>query len=402
VSTSEAIELVFRDEAGQVVATLIRLFGDIDIAEEAVQEAFEVAMKRWPEHGLPANRGGWIMTTAKRRALDRLRRESSRNDRQAQAALLHASSEESTMGKTQPVPDDRLRLVFTCCHPALSVEAQLALTLRLIGGLRTEEIARAFLVPEATIAQRLVRAKRKISAAKIPYRVPEDWELPERLPLVLAVIYLIFNQGYTASEELSHEALRLGGVLAQLMSDAPEVSGLLALMLLVEARRGARVDAAGQMVPLANQDRNLWDRQLIDKGLEIVRACLRRSLPGPYQLQAAINAVHCDATSGDATDWAQILALYDQLLAVMPTPVVALNRAVAVAENSGPLTALLIVDSLELKGYQPYHATRADLLRRLGRDSEATAEYDCAIVLSSSAAERLFLENRRAALQSPT
>jgi RNA polymerase sigma-70 factor, ECF subfamily len=281
VPASEAIEAVFRDEAGQVVATLVRLFGDIDIAEEAVQEAFVAAMERWPAQGMPANRGGWIMTTAKRRALDRLRRESSRNHRHAQAALLLAANEESEMDDTQPVPDDRLRLIFTCCHPALSAEVQLALTLRLIYGLCTEEIARAFLVPEATMAQRLVRAKRKISAAKIPYRVPEDWELPERLPPVLAVIYLMFNEGYTASAELSREAIRLGGVLAQLMPDEPEVSGLVALMLLLEARREARIDAAGRMVPLAEQDRDLWDRRLLDKGLEIVRACVRRNLPGP-------------------------------------------------------------------------------------------------------------------------
>jgi RNA polymerase sigma-70 factor, ECF subfamily len=402
VPASEAIEAVFRDEAGQVVATLARLFGDIDIAEEAVQEAFVAAMERWPAQGMPANRGGWIMTTAKRRALDRLRRESSRNHRHAQAALLLAANEESEMDDTQPVPDDRLRLIFTCCHPALSAEVQLALTLRLIYGLCTEEIARAFLVPEATMAQRLVRAKRKISAAKIPYRVPEDWELPERLPPVLAVIYLMFNEGYTASAELSREAIRLGGVLAQLMPDEPEVSGLVALMLLLEARREARIDAAGRMVPLAEQDRDLWDRRLLDKGLEIVRACVRRNLPGPYQLQAAINAVHCHASTGAATEWTQILALYDQLLAFMPTPVVALNRAVAVAEIDGPFAALSILDSLELEGYQPYHAARADLLRRLGRDSEAIAEYDCAIALSTSAAGSRFLAKRRASLESST
>jgi RNA polymerase sigma-70 factor, ECF subfamily len=402
VPASEAIEAVFRDEAGQVVATLVRLFGDIDIAEEAVQEAFVAAMERWPAQGMPANRGGWIMTTAKRRALDRLRRESSRNHRHAQAALLLAANEESEMDDTQPVPDDRLRLIFTCCHPALSAEVQLALTLRLIYGLCTEEIARAFLVPEATMAQRLVRAKRKISAAKIPYRVPEDWELPERLPPVLAVIYLMFNEGYTASAELSREAIRLGGVLAQLMPDEPEVSGLVALMLLLEARREARIDAAGRMVPLAEQDRDLWDRRLLDKGLEIVRACVRRNLPGPYQLQAAINAVHCHASTGAATEWTQILALYDQLLAFMPTPVVALNRAVAVAEIDGPFAALSILDSLELEGYQPYHAARADLLRRLGRDSEAIAEYDCAIALSTSAAGSRFLAKRRASLESST
>jgi RNA polymerase sigma-70 factor, ECF subfamily len=342
------------------------------------------------------------MTTAKRRALDRLRRESSRNHRHAQAALLLAANEESEMDDTQPVPDDRLRLIFTCCHPALSAEVQLALTLRLIYGLCTEEIARAFLVPEATMAQRLVRAKRKISAAKIPYRVPEDWELPERLPPVLAVIYLMFNEGYTASAELSREAIRLGGVLAQLMPDEPEVSRLVALMLLLEARREARIDAAGRMVPLAEQDRDLWDRRLLDKGLEIVRACVRRNLPGPYQLQAAINAVHCHASTGAATEWTQILALYDQLLAFMPTPVVALNRAVAVAEIDGPFAALSILDSLELEGYQPYHAARADLLRRLGRDSEAIAEYDCAIALSTSAAGSRFLAKRRASLESST
>jgi RNA polymerase sigma-70 factor, ECF subfamily len=342
------------------------------------------------------------MTTAKRRALDRLRRESSRNHRHAQAALLLAANEESEMDDTQPVPDDRLRLIFTCCHPALSAEVQLALTLRLIYGLCTEEIARAFLVPEATMAQRLVRAKRKISAAKIPYRVPEDWELPERLPPVLAVIYLMFNEGYTASAELSREAIRLGGVLAQLMPDEPEVSGLVALMLLLEARREARIDAAGRMVPLAEQDRDLWDRRLLDKGLEIVRACVRRNLPGPYQLQAAINAVHCHASTGAATEWTQILALYDQLLAFMPTPVVALNRAVAVAEIDGPFAALSILDSLELEGYQPYHAARADLLPRLGRDSEAIAEYDCAIALSTSAAGSRFLAKRRASLESST
>jgi RNA polymerase sigma-70 factor (ECF subfamily) len=395
VAAAEAIELVFRDEAGQVVATLVRLFGDIDIAEEAVQEAFAVAMMRWPTDGIPPNRGGWIMTTAKRKALDRLRRESSRSTRHAQAALLHAASEEAEMDKTQPVQDDRLRLMFTCCHPALGVEAQLALTLRLIGGLQTPDIARAFLVPEATVAQRLVRAKRKIVAAKIPYRVPEDWELPERLPPVLAVIYLMFNEGYAGSPELSCEAIRLGGVLAQLMPDEPEVAGLVALMLLTEARRGARIDPDGQMVPLDEQDRTLWNRRLLDKGLEIVRACLRRNLPGPYQLQAAINAVHSDAATGVETDWAQILALYDQLFEVMPTPVVALNRAVALAEVDGPAAALELIDQLALTGYQPFHAARADLLSRLGRVDEASAEYDSAIALAPSAAVRFFLEDRR-------
>jgi RNA polymerase sigma-70 factor (ECF subfamily) len=397
VSASEAIERAFRDGAGHAVATLVRLFGDIDIAEEAVQEAFEVALDHWPADGVPPNPRGWIMTTAKRKALDRLRRELTRNERHAQAALLHAV-EEIEMTEAQPVPDDRLRLIFTCCHPALSSEAQMALTLRLICGLQTPEIARAFLVPEATLAQRLVRAKRKIAAARIPYRVPDDWELPERLPPVLAVIYLMFNEGYLASAELSQEALRLGGVLAQLMPDVPEASGLLALMLLVESRRCARIDTAGRMVPLNEQDRSLWDRPMIEKGLEIVRACVRRNLPGPYQLQAAINALHCDAAIAAATEWTGILTLYDQLMAVMPTSVVALNRAVAVAEVDGPLAALSIVDSLELNGYQPFHATRADLLRRLGRGQEAAADYDSAIALSTITAQRLFLEKRRASL----
>jgi RNA polymerase sigma-70 factor (ECF subfamily) len=399
---SEAIELVFRDEAGQVVATLVRLFGDIDIAEEAVQEAFEVALDRWPTEGIPPNRGGWIMTTAKRKALDRLRRESSRNQRQAQAALLHAAAEESEMVDTQPVRDDRLRLIFTCCHPALNVEAQMALTLRLICGLQTAEIARSFLVPEATMAQRLVRAKRKISAAKIPYRVPEDWELPARLPIVLAVIYLMFNEGYSGAAELSHEAIRVGGVLARLMPDEPEVAGLMALMLLVEARRGARVDATGQMVPLEKQDRGLWDRRLVDTGLDIVRSCVRRNLPGPYQLQAAIHAVHCNATTSADTDWTQILALYDQLMAMMPTAVIALNRAVAVAEVHGPAAALEIVDTIDLDAYQPFHATRADLLRRLGRPAEAASEYDVAIALTTDPVARVFLESRRAAIELPS
>ncbi len=394
----EAIELVFRDEAGQVVATLVRLFGDIDIAEEAVQEAFEVALVRWPFEGIPPNRGGWIMTTAKRKALDRLRRESSRHDRHAQAALLHASSEEIEMNVDAPVGDDRLRLIFTCCHPALSVEAQMALALRLICGLQTPDIARAFLVPEATLAQRLVRAKRKISAANIPYRVPEDWELPDRLPPVLAVVYLMFNEGHGSSAELSREAIRLGGLLAGLMPDDPEVAGLVALMLLVEARRAARVDAAGRMVPLDEQDRTLWDRRQLDRGLDIVRACVRRNLPGPYQIQAAINAVHCDGASSADTDWRQILALYDQLLDVMPSSVVELNRSVALAEVAGAAAALEVVDTLALDGYQPFHATRADLLRRLDRRAEAATEYDAAISLATDPAARLFLQGRRATM----
>jgi RNA polymerase sigma-70 factor (ECF subfamily) len=397
MTTSEAIEHVFREDGGQAVATLIRLFGDIDLAEEAVQDAFEVAVERWTVHGMPANPGGWIMTTARRKAIDRLRRESTRDQRHAHAALLHAAPGGREM-EPHTVADDRLRLIFTCCHPALGVEAQLALTLRLIGGLRTEEIARAFLVPEATVAQRLVRAKRKIALTKIPYRVPEDWELPERLPPVLAAIYLIFNEGYGTSSELSAEAIRLGDVLAGLMSDEPEVMGLVALMVLIEARRPARTDAHGAMVPLDEQDRSLWDRPMLERGLGLVRSCVRRDLPGPYQLQAAINAVHCSAATAADTDWSQIRTLYDQLSVVLPTAVVALNRAIAVAEVDGPDAALSILGGLELDGYQPYHAARADLLRRLGRRAEAIDAYDRAIALSVSPAELHFLEGRRTAL----
>ncbi|MDQ2588793.1 RNA polymerase sigma factor [Saccharothrix yanglingensis] len=401
----EPVERVFRAEHGRAVAVLARVFGDLDIAEEAVQDAFVEAVRRWPADGVPPSPAGWIITTARNRAVDRLRRESSRGSRHEQAARLTGRGEPAEEGPVEEdvVVDERLRLIFTCCHPALNPAARVALTLRLLGGLSTAEIARAFLVPEATMAQRLVRAKAKIRDARIPYRVPGGAELPDRVGAVLAVVYLVFGEGYSAAsgdvlvrDGLCVEAVRLGRLLAELMPDEPEVIGLLALMLLLHARRAARTGPDGGLVRLAEQDRSRWDRDLLVEGRELVRRCLRRGRPGPYQVQAAINAVHSDPPP---TDWSQVVALYDHLLVLSPSPVVALNRAVAVAELDGPGVALALVEDLPLTGYHLFHAVRGDLLRRLGRAGEAAGAFGRALALAGNDVERDLLRRNLDALR---
>ena len=401
---SDQIAAVVRAEHGRVVAGLIRRFGDLDVAEDALSEALVAALEKWPVDGLPPNPAAWLTKVAGNKAIDRIRREKLRDSKYAEAAML---TDDTPHEPTGPVEDDRLRLIFTCCHPALAAPARVALTLRLLGGLTVAEIAQAFLVPETTMAQRITRAKSKIKQAHIPYRVPRPDDLAERLDAVLAVLYLIFNEGYLSSGaeepirgELCEEALRLTRQLQDVsveIGSPPEVDGLLALMLLLEARRTARV-ADGSLVTLPDQDRSLWDAELIDEGHTLVRRCLAINRPGPYQLQAAINAVHTDALDASMTDWSQVVALYDQLMWVSPTPIVALNRAVALAELDGPHVALAIVDGLDLATYHPWHATRAHLLRRLERYDDARAAYRRAIELTDNEAERTWLTRRLAEL----
>jgi RNA polymerase sigma-70 factor (ECF subfamily) len=410
VTIDDVITRVHRNEWARVVATLARRFGDLDIAEEAAAEAFAVAVERWPADGVPPNPGAWLTTTAGNKALDRLRRESKRDDKHRQALMIDQSSPPpEPLGA---IADERLRLVFTCAHPALAMEARIGLTLRMVGGLTVPEIARAFLVPETTMAQRITRAKAKIKAAGIPWKVPDADDLPTRVAGVLAVLYLVFNEGYLASSaeadpiraDLTAEALRLTRLVRELLPDDGEVVGLLALMLLIEARRGARVSAHGELVTLDQQDRGSWDRALIAEGHTLVRERLASGQrPGRYQVLAAINAVHTDAHDARDTEWSQVVALYDQLVVLDPSPVVALNRAIAVAELDGPHVALAQVEALTepLDGYHAFHATRADLLRRLGRSADARAAYDRAIELAGNTAESAYLTRRRDELGRP-
>lgn len=388
---------IFKRQSGRAVATLVRHFGVIDVAEEAVQEAFVEAVRRWPQAGIPPSPAGWIITTAKNRAIDRLRREAIRDDRQTEATRLLDSDEPAEI---EIVEDDQLRLIFTCCHPALAVNAQVALTLRLIAGLQTDEIARGFLVSESTMAQRLVRAKRKIKAANIPYRIPGDAELPDRLRPVLAVIYLVYNEGHLATSgdqlirhDVADEAVRLAQLVARLMPDEPEVIGLLALLLLTESRRRARTGSNGELIRLADQDRTLWEQSLIQEGQELVRACLRRNQPGPYQIQAAIAAVHSTARTAAETDWRQIVVLYDQLLGFTTSPIVKLNRAIALAETGAVAAALSAIEQLDLGDYHLFHATRGNFWERLGRFDQAAEAYALAATLTSNTAEKNHLHS---------
>jgi len=400
-SETAVAERVFREEYGRLIASLVRRFGDIDLAEEAAGEAIVAALEKWPDSGVPPNPGGWLTTTAANRAIDRIRREKQR-DAKHQAALMHY--DDTAHEPTGPVEDDRLRLLFTCCHPALAPEARIALTLRLLGGLTVAEIAHAFLVPETTMAQRITRAKQKITAAKVPYRVPGAADLPLRLGGVLTALFLVFNEGYLATgdgdpvrAELTGEAIRLTRILRQLLPEEPEVAGLLGLLVLTEARREARV-RNGQLVPLDEQDRAGWDRALIAEGHDLVRECLDINRPGRFQILAAINAVHTDARTAVDTDWSQVVALYDQLTRLDPSPIVALNRAVAIAELDGPEFALTLVNRLPLTGYHAWHAVLADLLRRLGRSAEARQAYDSAIAATQNSAERAYLSRKRGEL----